>query len=55
VVTYIIALIFNITGGKYLGLNYFMGVVMLALLPSYAIVSLLTRCGEKIDGISRLD
>jgi len=55
VVAYILALIFNIIGGEYLGLNYFLGAVMFAILPSYVIVSFLSIFGKKIDDISKLD
>jgi len=55
VVAYILALIFNIIGGEYLGLNYFMGAVMFAIIPSYIIVSFLSIFGKKIDDIGKLD
>ena len=49
VVAYIFALIFNIIGGEYQGLNYFMGIVMFALIPAYIVVGLLTNLGHIID------
>ena len=49
ILAYILAFIFNLMGGEYLGLHYFMTVVMFAILPSYAVVSLLSSLGQKID------
>ena len=49
VLAYIAAFVFNLIGGEYLGLHYFMTIVMFAILPSYAVVGLLISFGQKID------